>query len=171
VTYVITYRVQRAINRFESHDELYWNVTGTEWDWPIHHARVRVHLPKEVASEELLHKTFTGYFGSQMTKAAERVDPKVYEAEAEGLLPGEGLTFVLGLPKGVLEPASAFWELWWKALDNVAFFLVGLCLLASPRCFPLPSLRPGPAACRSWFSTSLRTISHRPRWEAFSTSG
>ena len=126
VTYVITYRVQRAINRFESHDELYWNVTGTEWDWPIHQAGVRVHLPSDVAPETIQHKTFTGRFGSPMTKAIDRLGPKVYEAEVADLLPGEGLTFVLGLPKGVLEPASAFRELWWKAADNAAFFLVGL---------------------------------------------
>ncbi len=126
LTYVITYRVQRAINRFESHDELYWNVTGTEWDWPIHQAGVRVHLPGDVAPEALLHKTFTGRFGSPSTKATERLGPKTYESEVLGLLPGEGLTFVLGLPKGVLEPASAFRELWWSLADNAAFFLVAL---------------------------------------------
>ncbi len=126
LTYVITYRVQRGINRFESHDELYWNVTGTEWDWPILQASVRVHLPSDVAPEQLLHKTFTGTFGSQMTKATERLGAKTYEAVVTGLLPGEGLTFVLGLPKGVLEPASAFREFWWKVTDNFAFFLVGL---------------------------------------------
>jgi uncharacterized membrane protein YgcG len=126
MTYVITYRVQRAINRFESHDELYWNVTGNEWDWPIHHAGVRVHLPSDIAPEALLHRTFTGRFGSPTTKATERLGPKTYEAEVSGLLPGEGLTFVVGLPKGVLEPASAFRELWWSAADNAAFFLVAL---------------------------------------------
>jgi uncharacterized membrane protein YgcG len=36
------------------------------------------------------------------------------------------LTFVLGLPKGVLEPASSFREFWWKIGDNIAFFLVAL---------------------------------------------
>ena len=126
LTYVVTYRVQRAINHFETHDELYWNVTGTDWDWPIHQAGVRVHLPTEVAPETLRHQTFTGVFGSRMTKATERVGSKTYEAEATGLQPGEGLTFVLGLPKGVLEPASGWREFWWKVGDNVAYFLVAL---------------------------------------------
>jgi hypothetical protein len=125
-TYVITYRVQRAINHFDTHDELYWNVTGTEWDWPIHHASVRVHLPADVPAEQVLHKTFTGVFGSQATKATERLEPKTYEAEVDGLLPGEGLTFVLGLPKGTLQPASSFREFWWKVGDNIAFVLVAL---------------------------------------------
>ncbi len=125
-TYKITYRVQRAINRFETHDELYWNVTGTEWDWPILRTKVRVHLPTEVRAEDLRHKTFTGVFGSQTSVATERVSAKTYEAEAGGLRAGEGLTFVLGFPKGVLEPPSASRELWWKLSDNAAFFLVAL---------------------------------------------
>jgi uncharacterized membrane protein YgcG len=125
-TYVIAYRVQRAINYFETHDELYWNATGTEWDWPIHRASARVQLPSEVAPETLRHQTFTGAFGSRTTKAAERFGAQTYEAEATGLLPGEGLTFVLGLPKGVLEPLPAWRERWWKAGDNVAYFVVAL---------------------------------------------
>jgi uncharacterized membrane protein len=125
-TYVITYRVQRAINRFDTHDELYWNVTGTDWDWPILRTKVRVHFPSEVRVEELMHETFTGVFGSRSTVATERVGARTYEAEVAGLRPGEGLTFVLGFPKGVLEPPSASRELWWKLSDNAAFFLVAL---------------------------------------------
>jgi hypothetical protein len=130
-TYVITYRVQRAINRFETHDELYWNVTGTEWEWPILHTRVRVHFPSEVRTEDLKHTTFTGVRGSQTTVATERVGATTYEAEADGLGPGEGLTFVLGFPKGVLEPPSAARELWWKLSDNAAFFLAALVPILS----------------------------------------
>jgi uncharacterized membrane protein len=125
-TYAITYRVQRAINWFESHDELYWNVTGTEWDWPILRTAVRVHLPAEARPEDLRHRTFTGAFGSQTTVATERVSPNAYEAEVAGLRPGEGLTFVLGFPKGFLTRPSASRELFWKLEDNAAFFLVGL---------------------------------------------
>jgi uncharacterized membrane protein len=87
---------------------------------------VRVHLPADVPPEEVLHKTFTGVFGAQATRATERLEPKTYEADVEGLLPGEGLTFVLGLPKGILQPASSFREFWWKVGDNIAFVLVAL---------------------------------------------
>ena len=130
-TYVVTYRVQRAINRFDAHDELYWNVTGTEWDWPILRTRVSVLFPSEVRAEELKHRTFTGVFGAQTTVATEGVGATTYEAEAAGLRPGEGLTIVLGLPKGVLEPPSASRELWWKLSDNAAFFLVALMPILS----------------------------------------
>jgi hypothetical protein len=125
-TYAITYRVERAINWFDAHDELYWNVTGTEWNWPIHEASVQVLLPGPVAPEQVMHETFTGFLGSTGTHAIDRVEGDAYYAEVTGLGPGQGLTFVLGLPKGTLLPPSALRELFWKLADNVAFFLVGL---------------------------------------------
>ena len=67
------YRVQRAINRFESHDELFWNVTGTEWDWPIRTASVRIPLPSGMGAEHLMHTTFTGPWGARTSSATERV--------------------------------------------------------------------------------------------------
>ena len=126
VTYAITYRVQRAINRFENHDELYWNVTGTEWEWPIHSASVRVPLPDEMDIQGLMHETFTGRWGSRQTTATEDVGDRDYVARVENLGPGEGLTVVLGFPKGILQPPSAWQEFWWSIAGNILFFLVGL---------------------------------------------
>jgi uncharacterized membrane protein len=126
LTYVITYRVERAINEFESHDELYWNVTGTEWDWPIHAASVRVTLPEGTPTDRIQRATFSGPFGSTTTSATETLDASGYRAEVRALGPGEGLTIVLGLPKGVLSPPSAWTEFWWKARDNAGFFLAAL---------------------------------------------
>ncbi len=131
VTYVITYRVQRAINRFEGHDELYWNVTGTEWDWPIHEAGVQVHLPEGVTEDQVLHETFTGPMGSKTTRASESFEGRTYRATVGGLGPSEGLTVVLGLPKGVLQPPSAARELWWTLSDNVGYVLAALLPLVS----------------------------------------
>lgn len=131
VVYVITYRVQRAINRFESHDELYWNVTGTEWDWPIHEASVQVQLPAGVVPDQVRHRTFTGRMGSRTTASAERFEGRSYHAEVHDLGPSEGLTIVLGLPKGALIPPSAARELWWKLSDNLGYFLAALLPILS----------------------------------------
>ncbi|HYE77307.1 MAG TPA: DUF2207 domain-containing protein, partial [bacterium] len=43
-TYVITYAVQRALLSFNTHDELYWNVTGNEWPIPIESTMFRVEI-------------------------------------------------------------------------------------------------------------------------------
>ncbi len=41
------YRVRDGLRLFEDHDELYWNVTGTDWDVPIESASAHVILPAE----------------------------------------------------------------------------------------------------------------------------
>lgn len=41
-TYVITYKVTGVIQRYADYDELYWNVTGSEWDTTILNASVVV---------------------------------------------------------------------------------------------------------------------------------
>ena len=46
--YELTYRTDRSIGYFEDHDELYWNVTGTDWAFPIDVASARVVLPGRV---------------------------------------------------------------------------------------------------------------------------
>src|SRR5215470_8570622 len=42
----IEYTVADALRFFEDHDELYWNVTGDEWDIPIEAAGARIVLPE-----------------------------------------------------------------------------------------------------------------------------
>ena len=43
--YVIRYRTTRQIGRFNDYDELYWNVTGNGWMFPIDVAEARIRLP------------------------------------------------------------------------------------------------------------------------------
>ena len=47
-TVVIVYRLKNAIRFFEEHDELYWNVTGDEWPYPILKASATIDLPREL---------------------------------------------------------------------------------------------------------------------------
>jgi len=42
---VLHYRVRNGLRFFEDHDELYWNVTGTEWTVPIEAASAHIVLP------------------------------------------------------------------------------------------------------------------------------
>ena len=62
--YYISYHVDNVINGFESHDELYWNVTGNEWDFPIKSVHASVVLPEgaKLANEYLT--CYTGFYGS-----------------------------------------------------------------------------------------------------------
>src|SRR5690606_29172299 len=61
-TVVLHYRTPDALRFSETHDELYWNVTGDEWEAPIHSASARVLLPSGI--ENLRTAAFTGAYGS-----------------------------------------------------------------------------------------------------------
>ena len=43
-TYVFNYRADRMLGYFAEHDELYWNVTGNDWAFPIDAAGATVRL-------------------------------------------------------------------------------------------------------------------------------
>lgn len=51
--YRLTYETSRQIRFFDTHDELFWNVTGTEWAFPIRKASAVVRLPEGVRAQEL----------------------------------------------------------------------------------------------------------------------
>src|ERR1700758_5270081 len=66
-TVMLRYRILNAIRFFDDHDELYWNVTGAEWDAPIRTASAKIELPDGVTG---LHATaFTGAYGSRESDA------------------------------------------------------------------------------------------------------
>jgi uncharacterized membrane protein len=44
-TYIIKYQIYDVLQRFPDHDEVYWNVTGSEWDTTISQATATVHSP------------------------------------------------------------------------------------------------------------------------------
>lgn len=62
-TIVIRYTVGRGLRFFDDHDELYWNVTGDEWPYPIAAARARISLPGAAVNVRV--NAFTGGFGSR----------------------------------------------------------------------------------------------------------
>lgn len=122
-TVVLEYRVHNAIRFFEEHDELYWNVTGTDWGYPIRAASADVHLPAEVAG--LRTNSFTGPYGSQGGDAAtEQVGNLVRFRTRAPLGIREGLTVVVAWNPGVVERPTA--------LDRAGGFLRSNLLLLAP---------------------------------------
>ncbi|MBI2614720.1 MAG: DUF2207 domain-containing protein, partial [Gemmatimonadetes bacterium] len=61
-TVVLHYRAANGLRFFEDHDELYWNVTGDEWDVPIEAASARIELPTAAAAVRAI--AFNGLYGS-----------------------------------------------------------------------------------------------------------
>jgi len=60
----IIYDVSRGIRFFDDHDELYWNVTGNDWEAPIAKATATVLLPKQISKQDLNFKCYTGLAGA-----------------------------------------------------------------------------------------------------------
>jgi len=103
-TLVLTYRVSNGLKYFEDHDELYWNVTGDEWEVPIEAASARILLPAAASGVKAL--AFTGAYGAREQRADVRITgPEVLFQMTRPLGFREGLTAVVGWDKGlVAEP-------------------------------------------------------------------
>src|SRR6202171_5203564 len=134
-TVSIEYTVSDAIKFFEDHDELYWNVTGDEWDVPIRSAHAQIILP--AGASNIRATAFTGVYGSHAKDAEIDIAGNGVEVRTTAPLPYHaGLTVAVAFDKGVIQeptvadvvgrflrsnwplflPVGAFWfifYLWW----------------------------------------------------------
>jgi hypothetical protein len=105
-TVVLRYRATNGLRFFEDHDELYWNVTGDEWDVPLGAASARIELP--AGAEGIRAVSFNGVYGSTAQDAAVKITGKTVSVSMPHALGfHEGLTAVVGWTKGVVtEPTT-----------------------------------------------------------------
>jgi hypothetical protein len=126
-TYTISYRTARQLGFFTDHDELYWNVTGNGWDFPIDRASVMITLPPGIQRQAILLDGYTGPKGSI---------GKAFESFVDGqgrptfitnkpLEPAEGLTIVVSWPKGFIAEPTDEMKRRWFFQDNLST-LIGL---------------------------------------------
>lgn len=128
--YLVSYRVGRAINYFDDHDELYWNVTGNGWEVPIDEVTATVTLPGNLNKTAVKLECFSGKEGSR--DSCNTADYTISQSEEfvngaeftrHYLSPGEGMTFVLGIPKSVVHQPNIV-EYWMEDIkDNLIIFL------------------------------------------------
>lgn len=112
--YSIRYRTTRQIAYSDTHDELYWNVTGTGWTFPIDAAEARITLPAATSFGDRV--VYTGPQGSTDNNAELIEEKPGYIAFRTNRPLGreEGLTVAVAFPKGVLDrPGAAQRASWW----------------------------------------------------------
>lgn len=131
--YEFRYRADRMLGFFPTHDELYWNVTGNDWAFPIDLASATVRLDFPGSPTVSAAEAYTGLMGQQGAAYTSGVvgDRADFEA-SETLAPHEGLTIVVSWPKGfVAEPGRAQ-KLAWLLSDNVNLLVIysGVIVLA-----------------------------------------
>jgi uncharacterized membrane protein YgcG len=119
-SYAIGYRVTREIGFFENFDELYWNVTGNGWPFPIDTASVRVALPP--GASILSTSLYTGAWGSRAGDArVDRTNGSIFAAHITAPLPSyRGFTIAVSWPKGFVAPPSSLQRELWFVEDNAA---------------------------------------------------
>lgn len=118
-SYEFIYRTNRQLGFFHDHDELYWNVTGNRWKFPIEAATATVLLPANTRNLVTELSGYTGYEGEKgQSYAARRDDEGNPTFRAENLAPSQGLSLVVTWPKGLIaEPTSEQKRAWFIA-DN-----------------------------------------------------
>ena len=115
--YTIRYRATRMIGRFDGYDELYWNVTGNGWAFPIDRASATVILPSPARFGQ--RAAYTGSQGS--TEGAARVTAEkagtIRFETTRPLYANEGLTIAVAFPKGVVAEPPESTRLGWLLSD------------------------------------------------------
>jgi hypothetical protein len=121
-------------SEFEArHDELYWNVTGDEWEIPIHAATARIIVPPEVTG--LRARVYTGGLGSTASNATMRqIEAGFYFETTTPLNMQEGMTVSMAWDPGVIarpttaEKVNRFFGVNWIFLFPIVSFIFMLQL-------------------------------------------
>lgn len=130
-TFTLIYTVNRQLGFFDKHDELYWNVTGNGWRLPIAQAQARVTLPEGIDIAEIKVDGYTGAFGARGKDVQADVSRNGV-ARFKSTRPfarNEGLTVVVGWPKGFVSPPSLQQKAAWFFRDNMHYGILLLGLL------------------------------------------
>jgi len=129
--YELHYRTTRQLGFFDDHDELYWNVTGNGWVFPIDAASAAIALPGSIDVSDLRVAGYTGVQGSKAQDYVAHADSPSHAVirTTRALEPGEGLTVVVGFPKGVADAPTTGQRTTWFLRDNGGVLVGGAALL------------------------------------------
>lgn len=133
-SFELTYKTDHQLGFFPDHDELYWNVTGNGWLFPILKATASVTLPSGIPANKMRTEGYTGPEGSKEQRfCASNVDSTGHAvfASTVKLPPYNGLTIVVTWPKGYVKQLTASQEITSMVKGDMAiqYELIGLALL------------------------------------------
>ncbi|WP_061238733.1 DUF2207 domain-containing protein [Ectopseudomonas composti] len=132
-SYELRYRVGRALLHHADTDELYWNVTGNGWVFPIRQASVEVHLPTGARIGQWA--AYTGGQGAQGKdfQIVEQRDAFLRLVTTKALPAHNGLTVAVDWQAGLVPRPGLLQSATRVLLDNLglglgALLLIGLLL-------------------------------------------
>jgi uncharacterized membrane protein len=116
-TVKIRYQVLNGVRFFPEYAEWYWNVTGNDWDVPIHRAAATVFFPENATG--LRAQGFTGVYGSKLQDVNVEIQGTRVFIESNNPLPMRGgLTIDVYVPGGILREPNALQRGWWFLRGN-----------------------------------------------------
>ena len=131
-TYTLRYKTNNQIGYFKDHDELYWNVTGNGWAFPIDKVSAKVSLPTSVSQREITMEGYSGKLGSKdQDYVATVMDSSAMIQGTKSLNKQEGLTLVMTWPKGVISELSETAKIKSFLLHNSSFLMGIMTLIAT----------------------------------------
>jgi hypothetical protein len=132
-TYTFRYKASRMLGFFEDHNELYWNVTGFDWAFPIDSASATVAFEFDVPASDIVAEAYTGRFGASEQNYTSWIDgsAQAHFNATEVLSAVNGLTIVVSWPKGFIEEPTQADRIGWLLKDNVNLLVAisGLLIL------------------------------------------
>ena len=132
----LSYEMEGMLSFFKDFDELYWNVTGNEWNFAIHKASAIITLPRPAGF--VRYAIYTGRKGAKgkMARLVSKDDESIEFETTDILLPGEGFTVAVAWPKGVVIEPSSTERLMALVRDN-KFFMLGIFFAVGAFCYYL----------------------------------
>jgi uncharacterized membrane protein YgcG len=131
--YELVFVTNRQLGYFDDHDELYFNVVGNGWYFPIDRVEATVTLPFGVAAADLKLDVYTGAYGLQDSDATIEAinDRTVRIRSTRSLQAREGLTIAVAWPKGLIREPGTAQKIYWFVSDNGAALVMFIGLLAA----------------------------------------
>lgn len=107
-SYELVYEIPYQIGFFEGYDELYWNVNGTDWDFPIQKISAQIDLP--MGASIIQDACYTGPYGSTESNCSSTVNEKGIYFESLDARAGDNLSIAVGFtPNIVSKPPPPGW--------------------------------------------------------------
>jgi len=130
-TYKITYKTQRQLGFFPDFDELYWNVTGNDWEFAIDSAAAIIELPARARA--LNQAGYTGYRGDkgQDFSVARDERGRIVFTTTAPLKPQQGLTVAVSWPIGFVNRPTQSEKVNYFFRDNLSalIMIIGFLVL------------------------------------------
>ena len=121
-TFTLQYYTNRQLGFFDQFDELYWNVTGNGWAFPILRASAAIQLPEGVSVNQVKTSAYTGATGEKGANYITSMldDNHVLFETIEPLALHHGLSIAVNWPKGFVKEPTQEEEIAWFINDNRA---------------------------------------------------